>query len=280
MIIVGSGYIAIEFASIFNALGVEVHLLIRGDRVFRAADKELGMQLTHDLAASGIIIHTKTTIKEVGANWVKINEDVVLTAEKIVNATGRVANVSRLNLHQAGIDQQDDGSIIVDDGFLTSRGDVYAVGDVINRYNLTPVAIAQGRALAEHWFNNKPFIYDENFISTAVFSTPEVATVGLSEEQAKGQYGDDNVAIYRSHFKPMKYTLTDDNNAKVMYKIVVEKSSGKLLGVHLLGENSAELIQTISTLLRMGATKEDIDMTMAVHPTSAEELVTSYIPVS
>ena len=279
IVIAGGGYIALEFAGIFRLLGAEVTVIYRGAQVLRGFDQDLRDNLVAayekmgvrfvlndtfsriERAETGLVGHTKA-----GAR---------IEADQILLAIGRSPNVEGLGLDKAGIATGADGAILVDAASRTNIPSIFAVGDVTNRVNLTPVAIREGHALADTLFGGpkgiRPWQVDYANIPTAVFTTPEIGTVGLTEAEARERHG--IVDIYRTAFRAMKATLSGSDD-RVMMKLVVDGATDRVLGVHILGEGAGEMIQLLGIPLRMGATKADFDATMAVHPTAAEELVT------
>ncbi|MDP6953008.1 MAG: glutathione-disulfide reductase [Alphaproteobacteria bacterium] len=280
VVIAGGGYIAVEFAGIFSQLGAEVTILIRGDHVLRGFDHDLRLHLEEEMTQSGVAIHAGCKVTEVrragNAYAVDTTDGATLAADAVLFATGRKPNTAGIGLAEAGVVMADNGAIVVDEDLQTTVPGVYAIGDCTDRNNLTPVAIAEGRALAETWFNGNPQRVDYADIATAVFSQPTIGTVGLTEEAARLAF--DNVDIYRSAFRPLKNTLSG-NPGRTMMKLVVDRDSDRVLGCHLIGADAPEIVQGIAIALKCGATKAQFDATMAIHPTAAEELVTMYMPV-
>jgi glutathione reductase (NADPH) len=275
IIIAGGGYIAVEFASIFNGLGSDVTLLYRGEKILRGFDDDLRDGLTAAMTARGIRVITSDVFsgiekKSSGLRGTLKGGDV-LEAEQIMFAIGRSPNTSGLGLADAGVKTGMAGEVMVDAGSRSCAPHIFAVGDVTNRVNLTPVAIREGHALADSVFGSKPWAVDYNTIPTAVFSTPEIGTAGLSEFAARA--GGQQVEIYKTTFRPMKAVIAGRDERTLM-KLVVDAPTGRLLGVHILGPDAAEIVQMAAIALRMGATKTDFDQTMALHPSAAEELVT------
>ena len=279
VVIVGAGYIGVEFACLLQRLGVKVTLVIRRDKVLPRFDEDLRSALSHAMQEQGIVLKTQTSVARIegerGRLVVALQDGTSLACERIVYATGRVPNVNGLGLETAGVKTGKNGAICVDADSATSVPSIHAVGDVTDRVALTPVAIREGHAYADTYFGNKPVRASHDMIATAVFSTPELGTVGLTEAEAREKFA--NVVIYRTDFRPMKATLSG-RSERVLMKLVVDGDSDKMLGVHILGEASGEMIQCLGIAMRMGATKQDFDMTMAVHPTAAEELVTLRTP--
>jgi len=278
VIIAGGGYIAVEFACALARMGSDVTLVIRRDKVLRGFDEDLRDGLMAALPHSGVRVLTGTDIVAIdgrpGNLGVTLMDGRGLSAERVVYATGRVPNTAGLRLMEAGVDMDDVGAIKVDRFSATAVPSIHAVGDVTNRINLTPVAIREGHAFADTVFGGRPTDVDHALVPSAVFSTPELGTVGLTEAQARAQT---EVTIFKASFRPMKATLSGAQDRMLM-KIIVDAASDKVLGIHILGEGAGEMIQCLGIAVRMGATKRDLDMTMAVHPTAAEELVTMRTP--
>lgn len=279
VVIVGSGYIGIEFACLLVRLGVKVTLVFRSEFVLPHFDLDLRRALHEAMTQSGIVIHGSTSVERIdgerGALRVTLSGGNSVACERVIYATGRHPNTKGLGLETAGVALDAAGAIPVNAHSQTAVASIYAVGDVTNRVALTPVAIREGHAFADTVFGGREVIASHEMIATAVFSTPELGTVGLSEEQAWAQYA--NVVIYKTSFRAMKNTLSGRGD-KTLMKLVVDGDTDKMLGVHILGDTSGEMIQCVGIAMRMGATKRDFDMTMAVHPTAAEELVTMRTP--
>ena len=273
--VIGGGYIAVEFAGIFSGLGVKVDLIYRGEQILRGFDRDLRDNLAEELRKRGIDVRVNTVITQIeaeGSGYVLTckNGDTLET-DLVMYATGRKANTVNLGLEKAGVEMDRAGSIQVDDYSRTSAENIYAVGDVTGRVALTPVAIHEGAAFVETVFKNNPTPVDHRWIATAVFSEPELGTVGLTEEQARESYG--GVDIYKSLFRPMKHTLSG-RDEKMLMKLIVDPATDRVIGCHIMGPDAGEMAQLLGISIRMGATKSDFDATMAVHPTAAEELVT------
>lgn len=275
IVVVGGGYIAVEFAGIFNGLGVNTHLLYRGEKILRGFDQDLQDGLAAELDLGGMDVQVMTDITKIekldDGLLLHLNNGKTLKTGAVMYATGRVPHVKDLGLEALGIEQGRIGEIIVSPQSQTNVDNIYAVGDVTDRANLTPVAIREGNAVAETLFNNNPMSVDHSLIPTAVFSQPELGTIGLTEEQARAEY--DDIDVYVSTFRPMKHILAG-SDSKMMMKLIVDQKTDKMLGVHIMGADAGEMIQLVGITMRMGATKADFDATMAVHPTAAEELVT------
>ncbi|MCX5514554.1 glutathione-disulfide reductase [Kaistia algarum] len=279
IVVVGGGFIAVEFAGIFNGLGVETTILHRGDGLLRGFDEDLRHKLREEIEKKGI----RVVLGDQPAEILKADEELVLRtaggleieAGEVMIATGRLPNTAGLGLENAGVARDGAGAIVVDAYSRTNVPSIYAVGDVTNRVNLTPVAIREGHAFADTVFGGKKIAVDYAGIPKAVFSQPEIGSVGLTEAEALAEFP--AVDIYRADFKPMKHTLSG-RDERMLMKLVVDGTSQRVLGCHILGAGSAEMTQLVAIALKMGATKEDFDATMALHPTAAEELVTMRQP--
>jgi glutathione reductase (NADPH) len=284
IVILGGGYIGCEFACILNGMGTEVTQIIRGDFILRGFDEDLRTDIQ-----AGMINHGVNIIKEVQLIAIeKCPEGVMVsvgqgdTADTVIAdavslaAVGRKPNTHHLGLEHTKVKTRD-GAILVDRYSLTAEEHIFAVGDCTNKVNLTPVAINEGRALADTVFGGKSRVMAYDNIPTAVFTSPEAATVGLTEAEAKEQY--DEVKVFRTRFRPMYYTLAGKDE-KTMMKLVVDGKTDKVLGAHMVGDHAGEIIQGIAIALKMGATKADFDATVGIHPSSAEEFVTMRNPVT
>ncbi|KDN46772.1 putative GLR1-glutathione reductase [Tilletiaria anomala UBC 951] len=279
--VVGAGYIAVELAGVFNTLGSETHLLIRGEKFLRAFDPVLSDTLQEYMAQTGLNVHQKTNVKKVtgtkgGPLTLELDTGKMLEVDCLLWAIGRYANTEGLGLDAEGIKTAKDGSIVVDKYQNTNVPGIYAVGDVIGKALLTPVAIAAGRRLSNRLLG-KPEMKDDHLeyenIPTAIFSHPPCGTVGLSEAQAVEKYGKDNVFVYQTRFTNMYFGMLEHKEPTV-FKLVVTGKEEKIVGIHIVGVGSDEMIQPLGITVKMGATKKDFDDTVAVHPSSAEELVT------
>ncbi len=275
IVIVGAGYIAIEFACIFHGLGVEVELLYRGGEILRGFDHDLRHALAEIMTAKGIKITYNTEPaaieKASGRLSVITNRDTRIACGAIMFATGRRPNTVGLGLQNLGVKCGWNGRIMVDDWYRSSVPSIYAVGDVTDRVNLTPVAIRDGIAFIEANYKNNPQPADLAYLPTAVFSQPEIGTVGYTEERAREMFR--AVDIYKSSFRPLKNTLSG-RPERMLMKLVVDAETDKVVGAHLLGPDAAEMAQLLAISLKLGARKADFDATIALHPTAAEELVT------
>lgn len=274
ILIVGSGYIGTEFAGIFNGLGAKVYQSFRSERLLPGFDQTLRSHLMEEMARAGVEFKAedkpvKIERTDTGLS-VRMESGEMLEVDQVLMATGRKPRTEGIGLREIGVEIGTDGAVKVDERFRTKVESIYAIGDCIRRYELTPVAIAEGRALAEHFFNNKKLDFSYPCVPTAVFSSPPAGTVGFTEEKLREM----NVRfdIYQTRFRPMKYTLPDKPD-KATLKLLVDPATGKLLGCHLLGPDTPELIQVMAACMIAGATKEHLDSTFAVHPTMSEELV-------
>ena len=279
MIILGGGYIAVEFAGIFNKLGVSVTEIIRAKHVLRGFDDDLRHHLQREMTREGIAVKAEVNVTAVqkGSNIyrVELSDGGVIEADQLLCALGRAPNTLALGLNEVGVQTRGNGAIKVDAWSRTSVPNIYAVGDCTDRVNLTPVAIAEGRAFADTLYNNQPKTVDYENIASAVFSQPPIGTVGLTEEMARARYGD--ISVYRSEFRPLKATVSGSRGRTFM-KLLVENSSDRVVGCHMAGDDAAEIIQGIAVAVKCGATKAQFDLTMAIHPTASEEFVTMYEP--
>ena len=275
IVIVGGGYIAVEFAGIFSGLGVETVLVYRGEQILRGFDDDIRNHLAGEMKKKGIELRTQadiTAIERSGTGVrVTLNDGTGFGAGQIMFATGRIPNVMDLGLERAGVELTPHYAVKVDDHSRTSVPSIYAVGDVTNRINLTPVAIREGHAFADTVFGGKDVKVDYSLIPTAVFSQPEIGTVGLTEAEARHKFR--AVDIYKTSFRPMKHTLSG-RDERMLMKLVVDGETDRVLGCHICGPDAGEMAQLLGISLRLGAKKSDFDATMAVHPTAAEELVT------
>lgn len=280
-LIVGGGYIAVEFAGILNGLGVDTTLAYRRDLFLRGFDTSVRRFLKKEMEKKGIRLRFNTDVESIaksGAGYrVALNTGASLETDAVIYATGRKPLTDGLNLDLAGVTIDAAGSVQVNEHYQTSAENIYAIGDVINRVALTPVALAEGMCVANRLFNRNAYDISYNNIPSAVFSQPSIGTVGLSEDDARESYGDD-LAIFETDFKPMKHSLGGSDERTFM-KLVVQKSTDKVLGAHMVGPEAGEIIQGIAIALKAGATKAVFDQTIGIHPTSAEEFVTMRQPV-
>ncbi len=273
--VVGGGYIAVEFAGIFNGLGVETSLLYRGEEILRGFDLEIRAKLREEMIKKGIDtrIHTNVTeIKKSGDQFLlSLSDGNEMVTDCVMYATGRRPNSTGIGLEELGVEMRDNGEIIVDEYYKTNVDNIFAVGDVTGGMQLTPIAIKEGAALAATQFDDNETIVNYDYIPTAIFSQPPIGTVGMSEEDAREKYGDD-LKVFRSEYKSMKFTLAG-RDERSLIKLLVDGVTDKVVGAHMIGPDSAEIIQGIAIALKMGATKAQFDDTVAVHPSSAEEFV-------
>ncbi|MCV2891493.1 glutathione-disulfide reductase [Lentibacter sp. XHP0401] len=279
MLILGGGYIACEFAGIMNGLGVEVTQYYRGAQILRGFDDEARGLVSEEMIQNGVKLHLGTNILEMekveGGVRVKSTNGHDEIFEQVMFATGRAANTEDMGLEAVGVDLGRGGEVLVDDYSQTKVPSIYAVGDVTDRVNLTPVAIREGMAFVETVFNGNPTKPDHELIPTAIFTQPEMGTVGLSEEAAREQ---EAIEVYCTSFKPMQQSFAGRSD-RVLMKLVVSQESRKVLGCHIVAPGAGEMIQLAGIAVKMGATKEDFDRTVAVHPTMSEEIVTMKEPV-
>jgi glutathione reductase (NADPH) len=282
IVIVGGGYIAVEFAGIFAGLGSEVVELIRRDDLLYGFDDDIRVALGQEMRGRGVELHSRTHVarieKQAAGYSVSTTTGREFTADLVMYATGRAPNTKGLGLGEIGVQTNEDGAVVVDEWQRSNVPNIYAIGDVTDRINLTPVAIAEGRALAETLFNRNPTMMDHENVPSAVFSQPPIGAVGLTEERARRQYGE--VDIYVARFKPMKNTLSGREERTLM-KLVVDPRSDRVLGCHMLGPDAPEIIQGLAIAVKCGASKKQFDQTVGIHPSAAEEFVTmrdKYVP--
>jgi glutathione reductase (NADPH) len=276
VIIVGGGYIGLEFAGIFHGLGAHVTVVHRGDIFLRGFDDDLRSGLAVEMRQRGIDLRFETLVSRIERNdggglHVTLTQGAAVDANLIMFATGRAANTHGIGLDDVGVMLDGFGAIVVNHYSCTSVENIYAIGDVTNRKNLTPVAIAEGRAVAETLFGKRAMSVDYDNVPSAVFSQPPIGTVGLTETDARKRYGE--VDIYKSHFRPMKHTLSG-RDTRAFMKLIVDRKTDRVVGCHMIGTDAGEVIQGFAVALQCGATKAQFDATIAVHPTAAEEFVT------
>jgi glutathione reductase (NADPH) len=276
IVIVGGGYIALEFAGIFNGFGSDVTVLYRGEQILRGFDDDIRNHLAGELVKSGIDLRCKTDLTKIekqkdGALLVHLTDGSTLEVDAVMAATGRKPNTDGLGLEAIGVRTDADGAIVVNEYSRSSVENIYAVGDVTNRINLTPVAIREGHCFADTVFGNKPRSPDHADVPAAVFSQPPVGTVGLSETDARAKYGE--VDVYRTSFRPLKATVSG-RDERVMMKLVVDAKTDRVVGAHMVGEAAGEIMQGVAIAIKAGAKKADFDATVGIHPTAAEEFVT------
>jgi glutathione reductase (NADPH) len=275
VVIVGGGYIGVELAGVFNAAGAQVTMLIRGDTVLRGFDADIRSALTAELRKTGVDIRCETFVQDVekrgsGLSLLTQARDTFET-DAVLFATGRTPNTEGIGLEEAGVARTRGGAVRVDALSRTSVPNIFAVGDCTNRVNLTPVAIAEGRAVAETLFHDRPTVIDHEGVPSAVFSQPPVATVGLSEERARETTFE--IDVYVTSFRPLKHTITG-REERTMMKVVVDRATRRVLGMHMVGADAPEIIQGFAVALKCGVTKDQLDATIGIHPSAAEEFVT------
>lgn len=280
MLIVGGGYIASEFASIFNGLGTEVTLLIRKNLLLSGFDEDVRKFVTEQMVHSGINLKTEanvTKIEKKGDVFIcHLDNGESVETDLVFYATGRNPRTDGLNLDKAGVELTEKGAIKVDDNYKTTADSVFAIGDVIDRLALTPVALNEGMVVSDYLFGDKKRSLSYQYIATAVFTHPNIGTVGYSEKDAREKFGD--IEIYQSVFTPLKHTLSG-SGSKMLVKIIVDKATDVVVGIHIVGDDSGEIIQGFAVAVKAGLTKAQFDATVAIHPTSAEEIVTLREPV-
>ncbi|MFY0663974.1 MAG: glutathione-disulfide reductase [Natronospirillum sp.] len=277
-VVIGGGYIAVEFSGIFNGTGVETTLVHRGEKVLRGFDADIQAFAQEQFEVSGIRLQMNAEVTRVKKNdqgfLVSLSNGETLEADLVLGCTGRVPNTEGLGLDNVGVLTEPNGAIKVDDHFATNVPSIFAIGDVVGRMALTPVALAEGMYLAHEWFGSGGRAVRYDAIPTAVFSQPNIGTVGLTEEEARAKH---SVEIYRSSFRPMQNTISG-NPLRAMMKLIVCKDTRRILGAHMVGPDAGEIMQGIGIAYAMGATKEDFDQTIGIHPTAAEEFVTMRQP--
>ena len=282
IVIQGGGYIALEFAGIFKGYGADVTVIYRGDNILRGFDEDVRKHVRSEMEKQDINIKTGCTITEINQHGKEftthLSDGSSIASDKVMFAIGRHPNVANLGLENAGVAiNPKNGGIAVDAWSKTSTPNIYAIGDVTHRINLTPVAIREGHAFADTVFGKRAVQVDHSTIPTAVFSQPEVGTVGLTEEEARAQFS--HVDIYKTDFRPIKATMSG-RDTRILMKLVVDGQTDRVLGCHIVGEAAAEITQAIGIAVKMKATKADFDATVALHPTAAEELVTMRTPTA
>jgi glutathione reductase (NADPH) len=282
VVIQGGGYIALEFAGIFAGFGSDVTVIYRGDNILRGFDEDVRSHVRAELEKAGITILTGCTVNKVDKHGKEFSTHLSngssIASELVMFAIGRHPNVAGLGLEKAGVAiNPHNGGIAVDGWSRSSVSNIYAIGDVTHRFNLTPVAIREGHAFADTVFGKRPVQVDYATIPTAVFSQPEVGTVGLTEAEARAQFS--HVDIYKADFRPINATMSG-RDTRILMKLVVDGSSDRVLGCHIVGDAAAEIVQAVAIAVKMKATKADFDSTFALHPTAAEELVTMRTPTA
>lgn len=282
IIIVGGGYIAVEFAGIFNGLGADTTQLYRGPLFLRGFDQDVREFAAREIAASGVDVRFNSNIKEIkqqpdGTLLAILEDGETMAADTIMYATGRRPNIQDVGFETVNIDLTDKGMVKVDEQYRTSVSNIYAVGDITGGMELTPVALAEGMALAKTLYNHQPTQVDYDNIATAVFSQPSIGTCGLTEQQAAEKYG--AITVFESNFRGMKHTIGGRQERTYM-KLIVDNASDKVIGIHMVGDDAGEIIQGMAVAMKAGATKADFDNTIGIHPTAAEEFVTMRSPRS
>jgi glutathione reductase (NADPH) len=281
LLVIGGGYIACEFASIFNGLGSRVTQLYRGAQVLRGFDDDVRAFVAAEMAKKGVELRLNAQVASLRRTdaglLARLADGSAIEADAVLAATGRWPNTAGLGLEAAGVQRDEHGAIVVDDAFRTSVPHIAAVGDVIDRVQLTPVALAEAMVVVDRLFGSGARTIDYENIPTAVFTHPNIGTVGLTETQARQRSG--GVRIYRSDFKPLKHTLSGSSERTLM-KLVVDEASDRVLGVHMVGADAGEIVQGFAVALKAGATKAVFDATIGIHPTAAEEFVTMREPVA
>ncbi len=281
VLIAGGGYIAVEFAGIFAGLGAEVTLMHRGTAILTAFDHELGVRLLHEMKTHGIATHLLTVIvkleKTASGILATCNNGQTYEADCVLFATGRKPMTDGIGLAELGVAMDSEGAVIVDEDDRTNIPHIFAIGDVTNQLNLTPVATAKGQALAERLFAGKDRHVSLENVPTAIFSSPPIATVGISEEQAAERGL--SVKIFKESFRPLKHRLSERDQETFM-KLIVDNATDRVLGCHMIGDDAAEMMQGFAVAITAGATKAMFNDTIGIHPTSAEEFLTMRTPVA
>jgi glutathione reductase (NADPH) len=281
LVVVGGGYIACEFASIFQGLGAQVRLLYRGEQVLRGFDDDVRAFLAQELVKHGVDLRLRTDVESVerrqGGLAVKLTNAEVLEADAVLYATGRIPNVAGLGLEAAGLALSPHGAIPVDDDYRTAVPHILAIGDVTARMQLTPVALAEAMVVVDQLFGEGRRRMDYELVPTAVFTHPSIGTVGLTEARARERFG--AVRIFRSEFRALKHTLSG-NAERTLMKLVVDAASDRVVGLHMVGAEAGEIVQGFAVAMRAGATKALFDSTIGIHPTAAEEFVTMREPLA
>jgi len=280
LLVVGAGYIALEFACIFQGLGSQVQVSYRGDLIMRSFDNDVRRFLDLEMRKQGIEIHYQSQVGSVvrqsdNSLLVTFLDGTSTEVDQVLMAIGRNPRVAGIGLEKLGIETNPQGTIAVNNKFQTNITNIYALGDVTGGVELTPVALAEAMVLVNHWYGDGAKEMDYDLIPTAVFTQPNIGTIGLTEDQAMDQHGD--ITVYRSDFKPMKHTLSGSDERSFM-KLIVHTATDKVVGLHIVGEGAGEMLQGFAVAMKVGATKADFDATIGIHPTSAEELVTMRTP--
>jgi glutathione reductase (NADPH) len=281
LVVVGAGYIACEFASIFNGLGASVTQIYRGEQILRGFDRDIRNFVAAEMAKKGVMIRVGTAVAALEANpdgssRVVLGDGSSIAADAVLYATGRLPNVAGLGLEALGVALDVNGAVIVDDRYRTNVPSIYAIGDVIDRVQLTPVALAEAMAIVDDLFGGTGRRVDYMHIPTAVFTHPNIGTIGFSEEDARGRF--EKIRVYRADFKPLRHTLSKSTERTLM-KLVVDDANDRVVGLHMVGADAGETIQGFAVAMKAGATKATFDATLGIHPTAAEEFVTMREPV-
>ena len=282
LVVVGGGYIACEFASIFNGLGSQVIQVCRADQILRGFDDEVRHFVAAEMRKKGVEIRSRSKIGSLerpgpsAAIRVHLHGGDSLEADAVLGATGRTPNTAGLGLEALGVELAPNGAVVVDEGYRSSLPSLYAIGDVIDRVQLTPVALAEAMALVEVLFGSAGRKVDYMQIPTAVFTHPNIGTIGLSEQDARARF--ERIRVYRSEFKPLRHTLSGSSERTLM-KLVVDDANDRVVGLHMVGADAGETIQGFAVAMKAGATKAHFDATLGIHPTAAEEFVTMRTPV-
>ena len=279
--VVGGGYIASEFASIFNGLGARVTQLYRGEQILRGFDRDIRRHVAAEMIKKGVDIRVGAKVRALeadadGATRIVLGDGSTVVADAVLYATGRAPNTGGLGLEAVGVKLDVNGAVLVDDRYCTNVPSIYAVGDVIDRVQLTPVALAEAMALVDDLFGGAERHVDYLHIPTAVFTHPNIGTIGLSEDDARGRF--EKIRVYRSEFKPLRHTLSGSAERTLM-KLVVDDANDRVVGLHMVGADAGETIQGFAVAMKAGATKAVFDATLGIHPTAAEEFVTMREPV-
>ena len=278
--VVGGGYIASEFASIFNGLGAHVTQLYRGEQILRGFDRDIRRHVAAEMIKKGVDIRVGAKVRALeadadGATRIVLGDGSTVVADAVLYATGRAPNTGGLGLEAVGVKLDVNGAVLVDDRYRTNVPSIYAVGDVIDRVQLTPVALAEAMALVDDLFGGAERHVDYLQIPTAVFTHPNIGTIGLSEDDARGRF--QKIRVYRSEFKPLRHTLSKGSE-RTMMKLVVDDANDRVVGLHMVGADAGETIQGFAVAMKAGATKATFDATLGIHPTAAEEFVTMRAP--
>ncbi|MFK8049077.1 MAG: glutathione-disulfide reductase [Halioglobus sp.] len=275
MLVVGGGYIAVEFAGIFNGLGAKVTQLYRGPMFLRGFDEDIRQHATQEIRKSGVDLRFEVNVDSIERSAeglrVALSDGTTVVADAVLYATGRKPHLEGLGLESVDVKLSDSGYVLVDEDFRTSESSIFALGDVIGGMELTPVALGEGMAFARAQYNAMDKNVEYDFIPTAVFCQPNIGTVGFTEEDAKAEFGD--IRLYKSTFKPMKHTISG-RDEKTFMKLIVDDASDRVVGIHMMGPDAGEIIQGMAIALKAGATKAIFDSTIGIHPTAAEEFVT------